>query len=150
MKRLALLGLLLSLLSLSARAQMLKEKDVPAAVRAAATAQNNGQKPASWLLDEQRGYYVAIAAAPALRQLIIGQDGKWQRTSEIVALEKFPAAVRQDLQTRFLSKGYEPSNPLLVHTRTAGSYYSLDLSSDEAELQVHYSAAGKLLRQENR
>ena len=145
---LLLIGLLVSTTLITA-AQQIKETEVPANVKATASKQNNNQPVTMWVLDKNRGKYVAsVMTNTVMRVIEISLDGKWLESTDAVFPAKMPAAVMSTAKKDFGS--YELDNFFYVTSPDKEPYYSIDASSDDEDLTIHFSNEGKVLSKEAR
>ena len=147
MKRLIFL-LVAVLTTALCNAQVVKESQVPANVKAVANTKLEGLKVGSWVLDKNRGYYVGTATSKDIFKMVtISLDGKWIETNQALQPGQVPAAIMASLKKNYLSKGYEGSNYVFV-TDTKGKYYMADMSSDDEDLEITLDTNGKILKKE--
>ena len=145
---LLILGFLV-LTTLFSNAQQIKESEVPANVKATALKQNDNKPTTMWVLDKNRGKYVAsVISNTAMRVIEISLDGKWIETTEAVLPPKMPAVVLNAAKKDYGS--YELDNFFYVTAPDAAPYYSIDASSDDEDLTLHISPDGKIISKENR
>ena len=143
------LVLVLSAFSLTSKAQQIKESEVPANVRAVASAQTNSQPVTMWVLDKKRGKYVAsLISNTSMKGVEISLDGKWIETTEAILPTNLPAPVMKVAKDN--CPGYELDNFFLITAPGKAPHYSVDASSDEEDLTLSIDPTGKILKKEQR
>jgi hypothetical protein len=145
------ISFLLSILLFSfvCTAQQLKEADVPANVKDVALKQSNNQTITMWVLDKKRSKYIAsVISNSAVMGIEISLDGKWIETTAGVFPDKMPAGVMKAAQDGF--PGYELDNYFYVTAPDKSPYYTIDASSDDADLTLSIDPNGKLLGKKER
>ncbi|GEM_PF-1432183 len=126
-------------------------QQIPAHVKSVAEAKAGGQKISSWVTDKSRGKYIATILSKDLFQMIeVDLKGNWLRTSEALQTAKVPAPIMNTIKKEFLNKGFEADNYTLTHDHKEGTFYLVEISSDDFDYNVHLNNQGKILRKENR
>lgn len=145
MKRCILFLLLLLLLQHLSHAQKVAEKDVPANIALAVKARSGGSPVTMWVRDQNRGKYIATVISPAAFKLIeVDMKGQWLGTQSALQEVDFPAAPMKTIREKYLSKGYEGSNYVFVE-EPGRTYYTVDVSSEDEDLEVELDASGRIL-----
>jgi hypothetical protein len=136
-------------ITLISAAQQIKETEVPDNVRATAQKQNDNQPVTMWVLDKNRGKYIAsIFSNTEMRIIEVSLDGKWIETTEGILPAKMPATVMNAAKKDF--GAYELDNFVYITTPDKEPYYNIDASSDDEDLTLTISPDGKLLMKETR
>lgn len=150
MKQLRLYFLsIFSMVSFFASAQVVKENEVPANVRATAIQQNKNEQVSSWVLDKNRGYYVATSiSASSLRSVLVSLDGKWLQTTEAVLPQNMPPAVMNAVRKAYPDA--EIDNFFHITEPGKQPYYTVDVSLDEEDVTLTVDPSGKILEKEER
>jgi hypothetical protein len=73
----------------------------------------------------------------------IDMNGDWLSTYHTMTEENFPSAVMKMIKDSYISKGYEADNFLFVE-KPGLSFYMVDVSSDDENLQIKLDANGKI------
>jgi hypothetical protein len=133
------------------QAQKIDEKDVPASIVSAAKEKSDGQVVVTmWVRDKNRGKYIAsIFNPPVFMMIEIDMKGDWLSTYHTMTEENFPSAVMKTIKDSYISKGYEADNFLFVE-KPGLSFYMLDVSSDDENLQIKLDANGKIFEKKIR
>lgn len=133
-----------------ALAQKVTEKEVPAEIVSIAKAKSKGNPVTLWVRDPNRGKYIAtILNEPTVMLIEISMKGEWLATQNALQERSFPAAAMKTISDHYLSKGYEASNYGYVE-EPGGSYYVVDVSSDDEDLEIMLDSRGKILKTEAR
>lgn len=128
-------------------AQVVKEAEVPAHVKATALKQNKNTPVQSWVLDKNRGKYIATTlTANALRGIEISLDGKWLQTTESILPQNMPQTVMNAAKKAYPK--HEFSNLFYVTQPDKASYYTVDASSDDEDVTLTIDPTGKILETE--
>jgi len=138
---------LLLLMSTYCTAQVVKDVDVPSAVKATALKQNKNEAVQSWVLDKNRGKYIATTlSANALRGIEVSFDGTWLQTTESILPQNMPQPVMKAAKDAY--PGYKLSNLFHVTQPDKPSYYTVDASSDDEDVTLTIDPSGKILEKE--
>lgn len=125
-------------------AQVLKEAEVPAHVKAMALKQNKNAPVQSWVLDKNRGKYIATTlTANALRGIEVSLEGKWLQTTESILPQNIPQTVMNAAKQAYPK--HEFSNLFYVTQPDKAPYYSVDASSDDEDVTLTIDPDGKIL-----
>jgi hypothetical protein len=123
------------------------QENVPAKVKSAAEGKAGGDKVVKWVQDKGRGRYVAVLSDGSV--MTIALDGKWLNTATPVLENKLPARVTATVDG-YVRRGYEADNYLFVQDAAEGTFYTVDISSDDDDATLFINAEGKVLKKESR
>jgi hypothetical protein len=144
MKNCIVIILTVMMLGNQVQAQKIEEKDVPARIVSVAKEKSKGQQVTMWVRDKNREKYLASIFNSAVYMLIeIDMKGEWLSTYHTMTKENFPSAVMQTIKDTYTNKGYEADNFLFVE-KPGLSFYMVDVSSDDENLQIKLDASGKI------
>ena len=141
-------------ISPAAQAQAIDEKGVPANIRSVAE-DHLGEDPVSlWVLDRNRDKYVAtVLIETRFRTVEISLSGKWIATTDALPEAKVLQVVKQTIQEKYATRGFEISNISnyqFVRDSSGTSFYSAEMTSDDQDLYVTFNSKGQVLREEER
>ncbi|MEJ1237190.1 hypothetical protein WBG78_03615 [Chryseolinea sp. T2] len=140
-------AILFLLVSAYCSGQVVKDADVPAVVKATAIKQNKNEAVQSWVLDKNRGKYIATTLhANVLRGIEISFDGKWLQTTESILPQNMPSAVIGAAKKEYPE--HELSNLFYITQPDKASYYTIDASSDDEDVTLTIDPSGKILEKE--
>ncbi len=126
------------------------QQDIPAQVRSAAESKTGGYKITQWVSDRQGGKYIAtVLNKETFRIIEIDTKGKWLRTSQAFQPDSVPDIIIQALAA-YVKDGYETDNYTLVEDAAKGTYYTVDLTSDDDDTTLYLSTEGKVIKKEKR
>jgi hypothetical protein len=131
-------------------AQKVNEKDVPTVIVSLVKSKNNGQHVTMWVRDKNRGKYIATVLNDTAPLVIeVNMKGEWLATNHLMLEAGFPPAVLKTLKETYLNKGYDASNFVFVE-EPGQSYYRVDVSSEDEDVDIKLDVNGKILAKEAR
>ena len=127
--------------------QVVKDADVPAVVKATALKQNKNEAVQSWVLDKNRGKYIATTLrSNTLRGIEVSFDGKWLQTTESILPHNMPPVVMNAAKSA--CPAHELSNLFYITQPEKAAYYTIDASSDDEDVTLTIDPSGKILEKE--
>jgi hypothetical protein len=123
------------------------QETVPAHAKATAEGKAAGHSIKSWVVDKERGKYVAVLSNGAVME--IDMKGKWLRTSTPISEQKLPPLIVATVD-KYVGDGYEVDNYIRIEDATDGDLFAVDITSDDEDATLLIDKKGKVLRKEGR
>ena len=139
----ALPTLLMLSLSMNASAQNMSDTEVPQAVKAAFLKQFPKAEHAKWEMEDKKDYEVNFKQAGVEWSAKYDASAKWMETEHSVKVDALPEAVRKALTANYGTHKVEAAE---VAETPEGTVYEVDLEKGKEELEVVFSADGKVIK----